>query len=1065
LKHYYQALPKETNFDNHSNSEASQRLLDNTFNSLMDFHQYVETSIKSIKNKEKIKARWHKINNDNIVFELVPQGYIYEIKKETIFEVIVPENFEKDLEESLIYWNENDKQKQRVIEENGKLLLKLNGSIHKIEKARWVGETVDLRLISKYEVPDKSIVLQETDGVIAVYLKKDLRLKEEDIFKFIDNKALKFEDGTPFEYEIEGNHTFKVLEDNGLSNFENKILSTSQGIQFKITKHKREKEEDGYWIQLEELEDNGKDEISPLSELRYFFDDDNDIQIEDGTKDGRYSVHKGREDEFKLILKKGKGKDQEFCFPQGAILKIKVNTYQLEKQKEAIETLQNMPVDEQSKLIKLFEDRNNAKWSDFSTLSDIKWEVLTDEKRDGAEEQREFVRKALSTNDFAIMEGPPGSGKTTVILELVCQIVRNGGRVLLCGSTHVAIDNVLERIKERGLIEKFNILPIRIGDEKRISDDIKEFQLNNMTESNGIQEELLLDAANLVCGTTIGILQHPKFKKRKRESNGKKIIEPVIPEFDYLIIDESSKTTFHEFLVPALYTKKWILTGDIRQLSPYTEREQIVSNLEKLELAGKKEMPKEMQKSCFYLQKLNQLGRSSKDNKFALNISRGEVRWFYNELVARMMLRLFEGKVIFFITHENLECKHNIFIRKPSEIRHLELVAADIIFIDDSANIDDDKIPEIFLRIQNEKWLLSESAFRLNYKKDRLDFCLKERNKEIKDCFEIVSETDQYFNKKSWAEEIAWRIEREYQLRLNKNQKSSENYKKQIEDLMPFYADINYNKNDISNRVNSIAAIAFPSILESLVKGIKGRKNSERRSTISEGFSKEELEKRHTVLKYQHRMHPDISQFSRENFYIEDNALLNSSSIKRNWEYNEYEKRRLWVDVKGSVYRNINSKESDELISELKKFIEFAKKNPQPEGLNWSVAVITFYRGQEKDLRKKLQKLCNLPHTISNFYIRKSDKTQINIKLHTVDKFQGQEADIVFLSMVQTFKDGFMDSPNRLNVALTRAKFQLVILGDHEYFSGKSPQKDKKKSNSEYLINLANNTPVLRRSR
>ncbi|HQB09155.1 MAG TPA: AAA domain-containing protein [bacterium] len=1065
MKHYYQALPKETNFDNHSNSEASQRLLDNTFNSLMDFHQYVETSIKSIKNKEKIKARWHKINNDNIVFELVPQGYIYEIKKETVFEVIVPENFEKDLEESLIYWNENDKQKQRVIEENGKLLLKLNGSIHKIEKARWVGETVDLRLISKYEVPDKSIVLQETDGVIAVYLKKDLRLKEEDIFKFIDNKALKFEDGTPFEYEIEGNHTFKVLEDNGLSNFENKILSTSQGIQFKITKHKREKEEDGYWIQLEELEDNGKDEISPLSELRYFFDDDNDIQIEDGTKDGRYSVHKGREDEFKLILKKGKGKDQEFCFPQGAILKIKVNTYQLEKQKEAIETLQNMPVDEQSKLIKLFEDRNNAKWSDFSTLSDIKWEVLTDEKRDGAEEQREFVRKALSTNDFAIMEGPPGSGKTTVILELVCQIVRNGGRVLLCGSTHVAIDNVLERIKERGLIEKFNILPIRIGDEKRISDDIKEFQLNNMTESNGIQEELLLDAANLVCGTTIGILQHPKFKKRKRESNGKKIIEPVIPEFDYLIIDESSKTTFHEFLVPALYAKKWILTGDIRQLSPYTEREQIVSNLEKLELAGKKEMPKEMQKSCFYLQKLNQLGRSSKDNKFALNILRGEVRWFYNELVARMMLRLFEGKVIFFITHENLECKHNIFIRKPSEIRHLELVAADIIFIDDSANIDDDKIPEIFLRIQNEKWLLSESAFRLNYKKDRLDFCLKERNKEIKDCFEIVSETDQYFNKKSWAEEIAWRIEREYQLRLNKNQKSSENYKKQIEDLMPFYADINYNKNDISNRVNSIAAIAFPSILESLVKGIKGRKNSERRSTISEGFSKEELEKRHTVLKYQHRMHPEISDFSRENFYMEDNALLNSSSIERDWNYNRYEKRRMWIDVNGAVDKNKNEIEAQRLIEELKKFIEFAKKNPQPEGLNWSVAVITFYRGQEKDLRNKLQKLCNLPHTISNFYIRKSDKTQINIKLHTVDKFQGQEADIVFLSMVQTFRDGFMDSPNRLNVALTRAKFQLVILGDHEYFSGKSPQKDKKKSNSEYLINLANNTPVLRRSR
>lgn len=1043
MKHYYLALPKETKLDNDSNKKTSEQLLENTFNSLTDFHQYVQTSIRSMKNKEEVKAKWHKINNDDIIFELVPQGYVYEIKKETVFEVVVPENFEKDLEESLIYWQENKKDKQKVVEENGKLLLKFNGSIHKIEKARWVGETVGLRLISKHDVPENISILEETDHVATFYSKeKIVNTEEKDIFEFIKNKDLKFIDGKPFEYKIENNHTFQVPESENLD-FEEKCLTAENEIRFKITKPNRErKKEERYWIQLEEIENNGEDEISPFSELRCFFDDD--IQIEDGTKEGennrRYSVHKGKEDEFKLILKKGKGEDQEFCFPEGDILKIKVNTYQLRKQKEAIETLQNMPVDEQSKLIKLFEDRNGVKWSDFSTLSDIKWEVLTDEKRDGTEEQREFVRKALSTNDFAIMEGPPGSGKTTIILELVCQIVKNGGRVLLCGSTHVAIDNVLERIKEQDLIDKFNMLPIRIGDERRISDDIKEFQLNNMTKSNEIGEELLLNAANLVCGTTIGILQHPKFKKRDN-------IAPVIPEFDYLIIDESSKTTFQEFLVPALYAKKWILTGDIKQLSPYTEREQIVSNLEKLELAGKKEMPKEMQKSCFYLQKLNQLVKSSKDNKFVLNISKSEVKWFYNELVARMDKGLFKGKIIYFVTNENLRCKENIFIRKP-KINPLELVAADIIFVDDASGVDVEMIPEIFLYIQKENWNSSQSAFRLNYKKDRLGFCLKERNKEIKDCFEIVSEINQYFNKKSWAEEIAWRIEREYQLRLNKNQKISENYKKQIEDLMPFYEDI-YNKNDISNRVNSIVAIAFPSILESLVKGIKGRKNSERKSTISEGFSKEELAKRHTVLKYQHRMHQDISEFSRENFYKEDNALLNSSSIVRGWNYNEYEKRRIWVNVEGAVDKNKNEKEAQRLIEELKKFIEFAKKNPQPEGLSWSVAVITFYRGQEKVLRKELQKLCNLPHSISNFCIKNK---KINIKLHTVDKFQGQEADIVFLSMVQNYRDGFMDSPNRLNVALTRAKFQLVILGSYKYFS--------EKSRSDYLKRLASMTKL-----
>jgi len=122
--------------------------------------------------------------------------------------------------------------------------------------------------------------------------------------------------------------------------------------------------------------------------------------------------------------------------------------------------------------------------------------------------------------------------------------------VLLCGSTHVAIDNILERMDEP-LRERFNILPVRIGRSDRISCDIKQFQLEELSKTIGIDSSLLLDAANLVCGTTIGISSNPQFKRSK--------IEPAVPEFDYLIIDESSKTTFQEFLVPALYAKNGYL--------------------------------------------------------------------------------------------------------------------------------------------------------------------------------------------------------------------------------------------------------------------------------------------------------------------------------------------------------------------------------------------------------------------------------------------------------------------------------------------------------------------------
>jgi len=75
------------------------------------------------------------------------------------------------------------------------------------------------------------------------------------------------------------------------------------------------------------------------------------------------------------------------------------------------------------------------------------------------------------------------------------------------------------------------------------------------------------------------------------------------------------------------------------------------------------------------------------------------------------------------------------------------------------------------------------------------------------------------------------------------------------------------------------------------------------------------------------------------------------------------------------------------------------------------------------------------------------------IKLATVDFFQGQEADLVFLSMVNTYRDGFLDSPNRLNVAVTRARYQLVIVGDHNYFSERTETEELNQLAKKYEYN------------
>ncbi|MBP8993980.1 MAG: AAA family ATPase, partial [Bacteroidales bacterium] len=780
-----------------------------------------------------------------------------------------------------------------------------------------------------------------------------------------------------------------------------------------------------------------------FSPLRYFFDDD--ITIADDQKN-EYQVAAGIESENKIVLKKKAESKKggfywEFCFPpENSALTVRVNTYSLRKQKEAISTLLRMPVREQAKLIKLFENRNKTEWQEPEHKQINEWYVIKDENRSGTKEQRKFIHQAINTPDFAILEGPPGSGKTTVILELICQLANQGKRVLLCGSTHVAIDNVLERLKEHRngttLLEQFHILPVRIGDEKRINEDIREFQINNLIEDNGIDQTLLLEASNLVCGTTIGILQHPKFKDGNKNWRD----TPIIPEFDYLIIDESSKTTFQEFLVPALYAKKWILVGDVMQLSPFTEREEIVCNIEQISIEGKP-LSYELQQAVFFLHKLKDC-LHGKNNKFVLPASSNTIQFAVQEL-EKGRIAYFKNKIIIIISNKTQRSNQIVF-RKPNDLNTLELSAADLILIEDTLfDSSLSALPESHAVLRSTKWGESAHAFIHNAYQKQNPFQYKEKGKERNDSIEVVKQLNDYFYEKNWAEEVAWRVDREHQLRMVRKSRIKGNYGKVIEELLPKSID----KEKVESQINQIASMAFPSILESLVKGISGRK-IKFESTISEGFMKEDLDKRKTTLAYQHRMHPEISKFPRERFYQTENALLdlerpNHIEQLRKWNYNEYDSRSIWVDVQGKTVKNYNQKEVDVLMQHLKLFLNYAENNPQPEGKEWTVACLTFYRGQETHIREKLQQLTGNEQGVSNFNISKG-KHKVNIKLHTVDKFQGHEADIVFLSMVQTNRVGFLDNPNRLNVAITRAKFQLVIIGHHEYFLNQSESDDLK---------------------
>ena len=100
--------------------------------------------------------------------------------------------------------------------------------------------------------------------------------------------------------------------------------------------------------------------------------------------------------------------------------------------------------------------------------------------------------------------------------------------------------------------------------------------------------------------------------------------------------------------------------------------------------------------------------------------------------------------------------------------------------------------------------------------------------------------------------------------------------------------------------------------------------------------------------------------------------------------------------------------------------------------------IITFYLAQEHEISNKFGK--HFGDKIHKFNF-KDHKNHIKLKICTVDSFQGQEADIVLLSFVRSKKVGFLDSRNRLNVALSRAKYYQVLFGNRNFFNSKRVER------------------------
>ena len=207
------------------------------------------------------------------------------------------------------------------------------------------------------------------------------------------------------------------------------------------------------------------------------------------------------------------------------------------------------------------------------------------------------------------------------------------------------------------------------------------------------------------------------------------------------------------------------------------------------------------------------------------------------------------------------------------------------------------------------------------------------------------------------------------------------------------------------------------------------------------------------LLEHQHRMHPDISRLPREQFYegtaLKDANTLDERDEKIGWSFlPEAPGRRVWVDVQGHEDRGLNQREIDAMRRWLETWRDYAEAHRRTDGKDWTVACLSFYHRQELGIRDMLRQLPGMRSAETRFALQNTA-----ITCGTVDRFQGREADLVLLSLRNTSRPGHMDSPNRLNVGITRARFMLVVFGHRKYFAEECP--------SEELNALADATPML----
>lgn len=210
--------------------------------------------------------------------------------------------------------------------------------------------------------------------------------------------------------------------------------------------------------------------------------------------------------------------------------------------------------------------------------------------------QCEAVRFALSARDLAIIHGPPGTGKTTTVVEIIRQAVLRGEKVLACAPSNAGVDNLLERLVPLG------IPVVRVGHPARVHETLQSHTLDALIENDetmDLVKDYMREAERLTKQSNryTRAKPHPGYRQQLREEirdlrEAAKRLERQVSDgildgadvvcatttydpqvlgdrlFDLAVIDEACQSTEPGIWPVVLRADRLVLAGDHCQLPP-----------------------------------------------------------------------------------------------------------------------------------------------------------------------------------------------------------------------------------------------------------------------------------------------------------------------------------------------------------------------------------------------------------------------------------------------------------------------------------------------------------------